>query len=171
MLSPLGSVQVEWRGSSGSWSAELPPILGMDVWAWLDWTESEMLGFGNSAEPSWSRALDASGLQNISASSWRAPPTTQWSSRSSQPFCSRRLKNKCASRIKVSWSFTHPHVIRDVHVFLSSDAKELCFLRKTFQGFSPYRGLQWPTILTSKVSFSAASKSSTRSQSRNKGLI
>ncbi len=154
MLSPVGSVQVEWRGSSGSCSEcwmiswELPLILEMDVWAWLDWTGSEMLGFGNSAEPSWqpwsgSRTLDASGLQNISVSSWRAPPTTQWSSRSSQPFCSRCLKDKFTSRINISWQFTHHHVIQDVHVCLSSVAKKLSFLRKTFQDFSPYSGLQW----------------------------
>ncbi len=36
-----------------------------------------------------------------------------------------------------------PHVIQDVHVFLSSVTKKLSFLRKAFQDFSPYSGLQW----------------------------
>ncbi len=42
----------------------------------------------------------------------------------------------------MSWSFTHPLVIQDVHVFISSVEKKLRFLRKTFQDFSPYSGLQ-----------------------------
>jgi len=38
-------------------------------------------------------------------------------------------------QIEISWSFTHPHVIQDVHVFLSSVEKKLRFLRKMFQDF------------------------------------
>ncbi len=37
----------------------------------------------------------------------------------------------------------YPHVIQDVLVFLSSVENKLRFLRKTFQDFSPYSGLQW----------------------------
>jgi len=37
----------------------------------------------------------------------------------------------------------YPHVIQDVHVFLSLVEKKLRFLMKTFQDFFPYNGLQW----------------------------
>jgi len=53
------------------------------------------------------------------------------------------LKGLVHFRIKISWSFTDPHVIQDVYVFLSSVEKKLCFLRKTFQDFS-----QWASKAT-----------------------
>ncbi len=53
------------------------------------------------------------------------------------------LKDWFTSRMKISWSFTHPHVIKDVHVFLSSVENKWRFLRKTFQGLSSCNGLQW----------------------------
>ncbi len=43
-----------------------------------------------------------------------------------------RLKGLVHFQIKMSWYFTHPHVIQDVYVFLSSVAKKLRFLMKTF---------------------------------------
>ncbi len=47
-----------------------------------------------------------------------------------------------------------PHVIQDVRVFLSSVAKKLMFLRKTFQDCSLCSGLQWwPTGWNSKFFF------------------
>lgn len=36
-----------------------------------------------------------------------------------------------------------PHVIQDVHVFISLVEMKLRFLMKTFQDFSPYSGHQW----------------------------
>jgi len=64
------------------------------------------------------------------------------------------------SRYKCLWRISSlqnenlltPNVIQDVHVFLSSVKKKftflkLGFLRKTFQDFSPYSGLQWGTTL------------------------
>ncbi len=44
--------------------------------------------------------------------------------------------------MKMSWSFTHPHVIQDVYVFLSSVEKKWRFLMKTFQDLCPYSELQ-----------------------------
>jgi len=52
-----------------------------------------------------------------------------------------------------------PHVIQDVHVFLSSVEKKLRFLIKTFQDLSPYNGFQWePNGSSPKDSFSANCK-------------
>ncbi len=53
------------------------------------------------------------------------------------------LKEKSTSRILISGSFTHPHVIQNVHVFLSSVAKKLSLLWKTIQDFSSHSGLLW----------------------------
>ncbi len=50
------------------------------------------------------------------------------------------------SRFNISWSFTHPHVIQDVNVFLSSVEMKLRFLRKTFQDFSPFSRFQWGSM-------------------------
>ncbi len=48
------------------------------------------------------------------------------------------LKGLVHFPMKLSWSFTHPHVIQDVNVFLSSVEKKWRFLMKTFQDFSLY---------------------------------
>ncbi len=70
----------------------------------------------------------------------------------------------------MSWSFAHPHVIQDVHVFLSSVEKKLRIEEiKYFLHIGDFNGIQW--IEGPNCSFSAASKGSTRAQLRNKGLI
>jgi len=53
------------------------------------------------------------------------------------------LKMPLTSIMKMSWYFTHPHIIQDVPVCLSLVRKKCRSLRKTFQDFSPYSGLQW----------------------------
>lgn len=45
------------------------------------------------------------------------------------------IKDKLASRKKKSWLFTHRHVIQDVHVFLSSVAKEIKVFEENIKGF------------------------------------
>jgi len=57
------------------------------------------------------------------------------------------------------WSFTHPHVIQDIHVFLSLVENKLRFLMKTFKHFlhiMDFNGNQ--TVQGPNESFSAASK-------------
>ncbi len=72
-------------------------------------------------------------------------------------------------QIKISWSFTHPHVIQDVYVFLSSVEKKLRFLMKTLQESSSYSAGQ--TVEGQNYSLSAASKGYIRYLTMNKGLI
>jgi len=52
-----------------------------------------------------------------------------------------RLKELFTFKKTFAGKFTHPHVIQDIHVFLSSAEKKLRFLMKTFQDFSPYNAL------------------------------
>ncbi len=67
-------------------------------------------------------------------------------------------------QINISWSFTHPHVLQDVHVFISSVEKKLRFLMKIVS----FNGLQ--TVEGQTYSFSAASKGYKWYQTMNKGL-
>ncbi len=67
------------------------------------------------------------------------------------------LKGLVHFQIKMSWSFTHPHVIQDVYVFLSSVEKKLRFLMKTFQNLYPYSELQW-TVEGQNYSFSVTGR-------------
>ncbi len=53
------------------------------------------------------------------------------------------LKGLVHFQMKMSLEFTHPHVIQDVYVFLSSVKNKLRFLMKTFQDLYPYSELQW----------------------------
>ncbi len=68
--------------------------------------------------------------------------------------------NNILGQLTFFWQFTHPHVIQDIHVLLSSVAKKLRFLSKTFQGFSPYGLMQNRSQLAEgpNCSFSSASK-------------
>ncbi len=61
------------------------------------------------------------------------------------------IKGLVHFQIKMSWSFTHPHVIQDVYVFLSSVEKKLRFLMKTFQDFYPHSN--FPNGWRSKLQF------------------
>ncbi len=49
-----------------------------------------------------------------------------------------RIKGLVHFQINISLYFTHPRVIQDVYVFLSSVEKKWRFLMKTFQDLYPY---------------------------------
>ncbi len=81
------------------------------------------------------------------------------------------LKGLVHFQIKM-YLITHPHVIQDVYVFVSSVEKKWRFLMKTFQDLYhivSFNGLQ--TVEGQNDRFSAASTGYKRYQTMNKGLI